>query len=95
MPILLVDPTSSSYTDCLSLAKRFIVQSHSVLALVNNGKPNVDRILKGLLTDLRTTFGWATESESFIKPHASRILATDQVNQIVRRCHFAIVGVGD
>ena len=95
MSIILVDPTASSQTVTFDLAIRPIGSKHTVVALLDNGKPNANRILQGVTESLENTLTWSLEVERFAKPHASRIVPTHLVNQIVRRCHFAIVGVGD
>lgn len=95
MSLRLVDPTAASQSETLTLADRPIDSNYTVVALVNNGKPNGDRILHGIKTSLENALHWRIDSELFVKPHASRIMPTNMVNQIVRRCHFAIIGVGD
>ena len=95
MSIILVDPTASSQTTTFEIAARPIGSEHTVVALLDSGKPNADRILQGVKESLGNVLTWSIGVERFVKPHASRIVPTHLVNQIVRRCHFAIVGVGD
>ena len=48
------------------------------------------------MTDwLEQRLGATVEREIVKKPHASRVMPPDLVDLIARRCHFALVGVGD
>jgi len=95
MPITLVDPTASAAETVLRTARRPVGPGHTVAALVGNGKPNSDVILRGVLEQLSKRLDHPVEALEFTKESASRVLSDEMTNFIARRCHFALVGVGD
>ncbi len=95
MPVTLVDPTASAVEATLRLADRPIGSTHTVAALVENGKPNSDVILRGVFGQLRKCLAHPVEAVEFTKASASRVLSEEMTGLIVRRCNFALVGVGD
>lgn len=95
MPIILVDPTSSIRPEKINPAPRPVAHEKPIVALLSNGKPNADLILAGVLKAMDAQSGKTSNFEAYTKQHASRIASTELVNQIARRCHFAIVGIGD
>ncbi|MCY3712992.1 MAG: hypothetical protein OXH02_06850 [Gemmatimonadetes bacterium] len=95
MPITLVDPTTSAAETVLRPARRPVGPGHTVAALVGNGKPNSDVILRGVFGELSKRLEHPVEALEFTKESASRVLSEEMTNLIARRCHFALVGVGD
>lgn len=95
MSITLVDPTASASATDLRLARRPLGPGHTVAALVGNGKPNSDVILRGVFEQLRNRLDHPVEALEFTKESASRVLSDEMTGLIARRCHFALVGVGD
>ena len=95
MSITLVDPTASASATDLRLARRPLGPGHTVAALVSNGKPNSDVILRGVFEQLCNRLDHPVEALAFTKESASRVLSDEMTGLIARRCHFALVGVGD
>ena len=95
MPITLVDPTTSATAADLRPARRPLGPGHTVAALVGNGKPNSDVILRGVFEQLSKRLNHPVEALEFTKESASRVLSDEVTDLIARRCHFALVGVGD
>ena len=95
MPITLVDPTASAVAAALRLATRPVGPQHTVAALVGNGKPNSDVILRGVFEQLSKRLNHPVEALEYTKESASRVLSDEMTDLIVRRCNFALVGVGD
>lgn len=95
MPITLVDPTVSASATDLRPARHPLGPGHTVAALVGNGKPNSDVILRGVFEQLSKRLNHPVEAVEFTKESASRVLSEEMTGLIVRRCHFALVGVGD
>lgn len=95
MPINLVDPTVSPVPYLYKVAKRTDPGPSPVIGLVSNDKPNADQVLTGVALRIEKIFGVSMKRELVIKPHASRVMPSEQVDLIVERCNFAIVGVGD
>ena len=95
MPISLVDPTASAAEAVLRPARRPLGPGHTVAALVGNGKPNSDVILHGVFVQLSKRLDHPVEALEFTKESASRVLSDEMTGLIARRCHFALVGVGD
>ena len=95
MPVTLVDPTASAVAAALRLATRPVGPQHTVAALVGNGKPNSDVILRGVFEQLSKRLGHPVEAHVYTKESASRVLSDEMTDLIVRRCNFALVGVGD
>lgn len=95
MPITLVDPTATASDAALRLAARPLGSRHTVAALVGNGKPNSDVILRGVFERLRERLDHPVEVHEYTKESASRVLSDEMTDLIVRRCNFALVGVGD
>lgn len=95
MSITLVDPTASASATDLQLARRPLGPGHTVAALVSNGKPNSDVILRGVFEQLCNRLDHPVEALAFTKESASRVLSDEMTGLIARRCHFALVGVGD
>lgn len=95
MPITLVDPTATAGDADLRLARRPLGSGHTVAAMVGNGKPNSDVILRGVFERLSTRLNHPVEAVEYTKESASRVLSDEVTDLIVRRCHFALVGVGD
>ncbi len=95
MPVTLVDPATSPVPYRHSIAHRQPITSAPVIGIVGNGKTNAEVLLCGVADRLEKRFGITAEREIVKKPHASRVMPTELVDLIVRRCHFALVGVGD
>ena len=95
MPITLVDPTASATDAELRPASRPLGTGHTVAALVGNGKPNSDVILRGVFEQLSKRLNHPVEAVEYTKESASRVLSEEMTGLIARRCHFALVGVGD
>ena len=95
MPVTLVDPTASAVAAALRLATRPVGPQHTVAALVGNGKPNSDVILRGVFERLSKRLDHPVEAHEYTKESASRVLSDEMTDLIVRRCNFALVGVGD
>ncbi|MCY3772062.1 MAG: hypothetical protein OXG98_08585 [Gemmatimonadetes bacterium] len=95
MPVTLVDPTASAGPAALRHARRPLGSLHTVAALVGNGKPNSDVILRGVFEGFRKRLAHPVEAVEYTKESASRVLSPDMTDLIVRRCNFALVGVGD
>lgn len=95
MPITLVDPTASAVAAALRLATRPVGPQHTVAALVGNGKPNSDVILRGVFEQLSKRLNHSVDAIEYTKESASRVLSDEMTDLIVRRCNFALVGVGD
>ena len=95
MPITLVDPTVAAAETVLRPALRPLGTGHTIAALVSNGKPNSDVILRGVFEQLRKRICHSVEAHEFTKESASRVLSDEMTGLIARRCHFALVGVGD
>lgn len=95
MSITLVDPTASASATDLRPARRPLGPGHTVAALVSNGKPNSDVILRGVFEQLCNRLDHPVEALEFTKESASRVLSDEMTGLIARRCHFALVGVGD
>ncbi len=95
MPVTLVDPTASAGAAALRLAVRPLGSRNTVAALVSNGKPNSSVILRGVFDRLSGRLDHPVEAHEFTKESASRVLSDEMTDLIVRRCNFALVGVGD
>lgn len=95
MSVTLVDPTASADTSTLRMARRPLGVQHVTAALVGNGKPNSDVILHGVFEQLRKRLVHHVEPVEYTKESASRVLSEEMTDLIVRRCNFALVGVGD
>ncbi len=95
MPVTLVDPTASAGAAAIRLARRPLGSLHTVAALVGNGKPNSDVILRGVFEQLKKRLEHPVEAAEYTKESASRVLSAEMTDLIVRRCNFALVGVGD
>jgi len=95
MPVTLVDPTASAAAADLRLASRPLGPRHTVAALVGNGKPNSDVILRGVFERVRKRLAHPVKAVEYAKDSASRVLSEEMTDLIVRRCNFALVGVGD
>lgn len=95
MPITLVDPTASAAEAVLRPARRPLDPGYTVAALVGNGKPNSEVILRGVFEQLSKRLDHSVEALEYTKASASRVLSDEMTSLIARRCHFALVGVGD
>ena len=95
MPVNLVDPTASAGASALRLARRPLGSRHTVAALVGNGKPNSNVVLRGVFEQLCKRLYHPVEALEYTKESASRVLSEEMTDLIVRRCNFALVGVGD
>ncbi|MEE2707988.1 MAG: hypothetical protein VYA69_00115 [Gemmatimonadota bacterium] len=95
MPVTLVDPATSPVPYRHSIACRQPITSAPVIGIVVNGKTNAEAVLCGVADRLEKRFGITVEREIVVKPHASRVMPTELIDLIARRCHFALVGVGD
>lgn len=95
MPIELIDPVVSPAPYSYTIARRRSIVDAPVIGLVGNGKPNAEEVLRGVADHLEHQLGITPEWITVAKPHASRVMPPDMVNLIARRCHFALVGVGD
>ena len=92
--LLVLDPTVGPEAGGLELAPRAESLRGKVVGLLDNSKPNSDKILFFVGEILRERHGVA-ELVVASKPDTSTCAPPDILDQLVQRCHFAVTGIGD
>ena len=92
--LLVLDPTIQAEEGGLELAERAASLRGKVVGLLDNSKPNSDLILRYVGEILRERHGVA-ELVVASKGDSSTSAPVDVLDELVRRCHFAITGIGD
>lgn len=92
--LLVLDPTIEPEAGGLELAPRPDGLDGKIVALLDNSKPNSDRILLFVGEILQERHGVA-ELVIAAKSDSSTSAPVDILDQLVQRCHFAVTGIGD
>lgn len=90
--IIILDPTLEVQTARVERAPR-TGQFHT-LGLLDNSKPNSDRLLTRVATLLRERYP-DLQIQSYRKPSAYRPAPAALLDQITARCDRVLVGIGD
>ncbi len=92
--LLVLDPTIGPDAGGLELARRPASLQGQIVGLMENSKPNSDRILAYVGEILQERYGVA-ELVFASKGDSSTSAPDDILDELVRRCHFAVTGIGD
>ena len=92
--LFVLDPTIEPAEGGLELAGRLPALEGKVVGLLDNSKPNSDKILSHVGNILRDRYG-AVELVMTSKNDASTSASAEILDMLVQRCHFAVTGVGD
>ncbi len=92
--LLVLDPTIEPESGELELAPRTSGLDGKTVGMLDNSKPNSDRILFFVGETLKGRHGVA-ELVIASKPDSSTSASLDILDQLVQRCHFAVTGIGD
>ena len=92
--LLVLDPTIEPEEGGLELASRADSLEGKVVGLLDNSKPNSDKILLYVGGILRDRYG-AAELVIASKDDSSTSAPPEILDQLVQRCHFAVTGIGD
>ena len=92
--LLVLDPTIEPAEGGLELAGRLPALEGKVVGLLDNSKPNSDKILSHVGNILRDRYG-AAELVITSKSDASTSAPAEILDMLVQRCHFAVTGIGD
>ena len=93
-PVMLVDPTVTTFGARAEMAPRPRTLDGLVVGLLNNGKPFADPLLYGFYKMLGEHYQLA----DFVyrsKEAPSRRFEPDVIDDVVERCQIAITAVGD
>ncbi len=91
-PFIVLDPTLEVETTRRERAPR--PQEFHTIGLLNNGKPNSDKLLKKVAAMLETRYP-GVQINYYRKPGAYRSAPNALLDKIVEECDVAIVGIGD
>jgi hypothetical protein len=92
--LLVLDPTIGPDAGGLELTQRPTGLQGKTVGLMENSKPNSDRILAHVGEILQERYGVA-ELVFASKGDSSTSAPVDILDDLVRRCHFAVTGIGD
>ena len=92
--LLVLDPTTQPEPAEATMAPRLDTLEGKVVGLLDNSKPNSDRILDliGELLAKRYNLAGVVRRR---KPNAGKGVPQEMANEMAEECDFAIVGVGD
>jgi hypothetical protein len=92
--LVVLDPTIEPAEGGLELAGRLPALEGKVVGLLDNSKPNSDKILSHVGNILRDRYR-AAELIIVSKNDASTSAPTEILDMLVRRCHCMVTGIGD
>ena len=92
--LTVLDPTVDPAPGGLVQASRVSEIRGLSVGLIDNGKPKADVFLTRLGAVLKTKYG-VGDVHTVRKADASTVAAREILDDVVRRCHFVIAGVGD
>ena len=91
-PFIVLDPTLEVETTRQERAAR--PETFHTIGLLDNGKPNSDKLLKKVASMLETRFP-GVQINYYRKPGAYRPAPNALLDQVATECDVAIVGIGD
>jgi len=91
-PFIVLDPTLEVETTRRERAPR--PQQFHTIGLLDNGKPNSDKLLKKVAAMLETRYP-GVQINYYRKPGAYRPAQKALLDQVANECDVAIVGIGD
>lgn len=91
-PFIVLDPTLEVETTRQERAPR--PATFHTIGLLDNGKPNSDRLLKKVAAMLETRYP-DVQINYYRKPGAYRPASNALLDQVADECDVAIVGIGD
>ena len=94
MPLTVFDPTDGPPVVAFAPAPRPASLAGRSVGLLDNAKTKSDRLLLALQALLRQEAG-VTEFVLLRKPSAYRPAPDDQMEELVRRTHAVVTGIGD
>ncbi|MDP6349750.1 MAG: hypothetical protein QF719_09320 [Chloroflexota bacterium] len=92
--LMVLDPTIGPDAGGLELAQRPASLRGKTVGLMENSKPNSDHILAYVGEILQERYGVA-ELVFASKGDSSTSAPNETLDDLVRRCHFAVTGIGD
>lgn len=91
-PFIVLDPTLEVETTRRERAPR--PQQFHTIGLLDNGKPNSDKLLKKVAAMLETRYP-GVQINYYRKPGAYRPAPKSLLDRVAEECDVAIVGIGD
>ena len=91
--VTFLDPTGSVRQSAAELAPRIPDLAGKVLGIVDDGLPNCDDLLRGVVAEIEQRYELA-EIVRVVKPSFSSPLPKADYDDMVRRIDAAVVGVG-
>jgi hypothetical protein len=91
-PFIVLDPTLEVETTRRERAPR--PQQFHTIGLLDNGKPNSDKLLKKVAAMLETHYP-GIQINYYRKPGAYRPASNTLLDQVAAECDAALVGIGD
>ena len=91
-PFIVLDPTLEVETTRRERAPR--PAAFHTIGLLDNGKPNSDKLLKKVAVMLETRFP-SVQINYYRKPGAYRPSPNALLDRVAEECDVAIVGIGD
>ena len=91
-PFIVLDPTLEVETTRRERAPR--PQQFHTIGLLDNGKPNSDKLLKKVAAMLETRYP-GVQINYYRKPGAYRPAPNALLDRIAEECDVALVGIGD
>ena len=91
--VTFLDPTGSVRQSAAGLAPRIPDLAGKVLGVVDDGLPNCDDLLRGVVSEIEQRYELA-EIVRVVKPSFSSPLPKADYDEMLRRIDAAVVGVG-
>ena len=92
--LVVLDPTIGPEAAGLVSAPRLDNLEGKTAGLLDNSKPNADKVLDRVGAVLERRYGVASVVTAR-KKDASTVAELEILDDLVRRCHFVVTGVGD
>jgi len=94
MSLIVYNPTSGPAAEKTVMAQRVVTLQNGVLGVIDNGKPNSDKVLNRIVKEIRSRYP-LKEVISTKKGSISHAVEDDTAQKLARECDFAVAGTGD
>jgi hypothetical protein len=94
MSLIVYNPTSGPAAGETVIAQRVETLQNGVLGVINNGKPNSDKVLNRIVEGIQSRYP-LNKVVSVKKESISHAVDDDTAQKLAGECDFVIAGTGD
>ena len=94
MSLIVYNPTSGPAAQKTVMAQRVETLQNGVLGVIDNGKPNSDKVLNRIVKEIQSRY-LLKRVISTKKESISHAVEDDTAQRLARECDFVVAGTGD